>query len=208
MLNRYINLYFLRHLNNYDLINKFNYNNFYFIPCFTKLSLKLFLKGSLNSNFIKLYLKNFLLLYFYCFNILNCRLKFKKIRRRKLKSYKIKLFLNYSIMKKKILSSIFDFSFLLKKFARPFYFSNHTLQFSKSSGKLRTFYSKIIIFLPSLMLLDHKEHRFFRTFKKSKIFLMYTLKNFKDNMFYNFFKKQFFPNKNFLKNFLNIWYLI
>lgn len=208
MLNRYINLAFIYHLNNYDLANKFSYNTYYSLPFITKLSLKIFLKGILNSDFLRLYLKNFLLLYLFCFNILNCCIKFKKIRRRKLKSYKLKLFLSYTIMKKSLLRVIFDFFFLFKKFVRPFYFSNHSLNFSKKGGKLYFFNSKIITFLPSLMLLDHKEQRIFPTLKKSKIFLTIILKIFFKEKFYNFFQKYSLPNKNFLKNFLGIWYFI
>jgi|JI61114C2RNA_FD_contig_123_10732_length_2097_multi_7_in_1_out_2_3 hypothetical protein len=208
MLNHYVNFKFLNHLNNYDLVNKFNYTNYYIIPKFNKLSLNIFLKGALNSTFLNLYLKNFLLLYLYCCNVLNTELKFKKIRHRKLKSYKVKLFLSYSFMKKKILNVIYDFFFLVKKFVRPFYFSNHNNCFSSTSGKLCSFESKIITFIPSLMLLDHKEHRIFSLFKKSKIFLVFTLKNILTTSQYNFFLLQKKSNKNILKNFLLIWYLI
>ena len=208
MLHHPINLKFLSYLNNYDLLNKFNYNNYYIIPKFNKLTLKIFLKGALTSNFLNLYLKNFLLLYLYCCNILNTQLKFKKIRRRKLKSYKVKLLISFSYMKKKILNSIYNFIFLFKKFIRPFYFSNHNYQFSTSSGKLQSFISKIITFIPSLMLLDHKEHRIFPLFKKSKIFLSFTLKNILTTSTYNFFSPQKKYTKNFFKNFLLIWYLI
>jgi hypothetical protein len=208
MLHQYINLKFLSHLNAYDLINKFNYINYYIIPKYNKLTLKLFIKGSLTPNFLKLYLKNFLLLYLYCYNILNTKLKFKKIRKKKLKSYKVKLFLSYSFMQKSFLRSIFNFFFLFKKFLRPFYFSNHHFIFSSSSGKLLSSNSKIITFIPSLMLLDHKEHRMFPFFNKSKIFLTITLKNILTNSFYNFFLEQKKSTKNFLKNFLLVWYLI
>lgn len=203
----YNNLNFLNHLNNYDLLNKFNYNNYYIIPKFNKLTLKLYLKGTLNSNFLNLYLKNFLLLYFYCCNVLNTQLKFKKIRRRKLKSYRVKLFISYSYMKKKILKSIYNFFFLLKKFIRPFYFANHNFIFSKSSGKLISLNSKIITFLPSAMLFDHKEQRHFPLFKKSKIFLFFSLKIILTSFPYNFFFEQKKSTKNFLKNFLLIWCL-
>lgn len=208
MLYQSINLKFLNYLNNYDLVNKFNYNNYYIIPKFSKVTLKIFLKGSLNSNFLNLYLKNFLLLYLYCFNVLNTELKFKKIRRRKLKSYRVKLLISFSYMKKKILNSLYNFIFLFKKFIRPFYFSNHSSHFSHSSGKLKSFNSKIITLIPSLMLLDHKEHRIFPLFKKSKIFLSLTLKNILTTSLYNFFLIQKKSTKNFLKNFLLIWYLI
>jgi hypothetical protein len=208
MLNHPINLKFLNYLNNYDLLNKFNYNNYYVIPKFNKLTLKIFLKGALTSNFLNLYLKNFLLLYLYCFNILNTQLKFKKIRRRKLKSYKVKLLISFSFMKKKVLNSIYNFIFLFKKFIRPFFFSNQQYQFSTSSGKLQSFTSKLITFIPSLMLLDHKEHRIFPLFKKSKIFLSFTLKNILTTSTYNFFISQKKYTKKFFKNFLLIWYLI
>lgn len=208
MLHRQINLKFLSYLNNYDLLNKFNYNNYYIIPKFNKLTLKIFLKGALTSNFLNLYLKNFLLLYLYCCNILNTQLKFKKIRRRKLKSYKVKLLISFSYMKKKVLNSIYNFIFLFKKFIRPFYFSNHKYQFSIASGKLKFFTSKIITFIPSLMLLDHKEHRIFPLFKKSKIFLSFMLKNILTTSTYNFFLPQKKYDKKFFKNFLLIWYLI
>lgn len=207
MLNYYNNLHFLSHLNNYDLLNKFNYNNYYTIPKLKKITLKIYLKGTLNFIFLNLYLKNFLLLYLYCFSILNTRLKFKKLRRRKLKSYKVKLLISYSFMKKKLLNSIYNFFFLLKKFIRPFYFANQNFIFSCSSGKLDFMYSKIITFLPSTMLLDHKEHRNFPLFKKSKVFLIFSLKIFLTTLPYNFFVNQKKPTKNFLKNFLLTWCL-
>lgn len=203
-----INLKFLNYLNNYDLLNKFNYNNYYVIPKFNKLTLKIFLKGALTSNFLNLYLKNFLLLYLYCCNNLNTSLKFKKIRRRKLKSYKVKLLISFSFLKKKILQTIYNFLFLFKKFVRPFYFANHNYKFSAFSGKLHFFTSKIITFIPSSMLLDHKEQRIFPLFKKSKIFLSLTLKNILTTAQYNFFAIQKKYTKKFLKNFLLIWYLI
>ena len=129
MLNYYSNLQFLSHLNNYDLINKFNYNNYYIIPKFKKITLKIYLKGTLNATFLNLYLKNFLLLYLYCCHILDTKLKFKKHRRRKLKSYNVKLFISYSYMKKKLLTSIYNFFFFFKKLYDLFIFQIKILYF-------------------------------------------------------------------------------
>lgn len=207
MLSYSTNLQFLNHFNNYDLLNKFNYNNYYIIPKLKKITLKIYLKGTLNATFLNLYLKNFLLLYLYCCNILNTKLKFKKLRRRKLKSYKVKLFISYSYTKKKLLTSIYNFFFLFKKFIRPFYFSNQNFIFSSTSGKLNFIRSKIITFLPSNMLLDHKEHRNFPLLKKSKVFLFFSLKIILTSLPYNFFIPQKKPTKKFLKNFLLIWCL-
>lgn len=208
MLTRYVNTKFLSHLNNYDLINKFNYTNYYLIPQYVKISLKIFLKGALNFKFSNLYLKNFLLLYLFCFNILHSKLKFKKFRYRKLKSYSVKVFLGYFYTKKNLFSLVFNFFFYLKKFARPFHFSNGNYSFSHESGKRQVLISKIITFIPSLIILDHKEHRNFQTFKKSKIFLIFTLKSVFTNLFFNFFFKQKKFNKNFFKNFLLVWCFI
>lgn len=205
MFRPYSNLHFLSHLNNYDLVNKFNYKNFFIIPKYTKLSLKIFLKGALNSSFLNLYLKNFLLLYLYCFNVLSSKLVFKKLRRKKLKAYKVKLCLSYDVMKKKVLAFCFQIFFTIKKFSRPFYFANSPLHFSSISGKPKFFYSKLITFLPSLAILDHKEHRYFPLFKKSKIFLTFTLKNMSNNNFFNFFILKKNTNKECFKNFLLAW---
>lgn len=207
MFNYYNNFQFLSHLNNYDLQNKFNYTNYYTIPKLKKITLKIYLKGMLNSTFLNLYLKNFLLLYFYCCNVLNTELKFKKLRRKKLKSYKVKLLISYSYTKKKLFSSIYNFFFLFNKFIRPFYFANHNFLFSRNSGKLDFMYSKIITFLPSTMLLDHKEHRNFPLFKKSKVFLFFSLKIVLTTFPYNFFIIQKKATKSFLKNFLLLWCL-
>lgn len=207
---RYENLNFFYHLNSFDVLNKFSYNNYYLIPKIDKISLKIFLKGAITPNFLNLYLKNFLLLYLYCFDILCINLNFLKQnnKKKRIKLQKAKLVIHYSIMKKKILFSIFNFFFLFKKFARPFFFSRYPFIFSSGSGKL--FYNtiKIITFLPSLMLIDHKEHRIFPTFKKSKIFLTLTIKTFLTSIFYNFFINKKKLTKNYLKNFLLIWYFI
>lgn len=209
MFQKYINLKFLNNLNYCDLLQKFNYKTYYIIPKLNKLTLKIYLKGSLNTIFLNLYLKNFLLLYFFCFNLISSSLKFKKIRRRKLKSYSVKLWLSYSFTKKKILSSIFNFFFLFKKFLRPFYFSNKLQTHSFFSGRLKTLTSKIITFIPGLMLLDHKEQRFFPYFKKSKIFLVLNITNFISLNFYNYFILEVKQNtKYFLKNFLMLWCLL
>lgn len=202
---RYQNFQFLHYLNYIDLLNKFTSNNYYLIPSITKISLKIFLKGLLNSNFINLYLKNFLLLYLFCSNNIFTKVKFiKNKNKNKLKTFKINIILYYSFMKKKIYFSIFNFFFLFKKFIRPFFFSKYPLNYSFYSGKLLYFLIKIIIFVPSFILLDYKEHRIFSTFKKSKIFLTLTIKYFSIK-FNNFF----LPNKKitskFLKNFLLIW---
>ncbi len=117
---RYTNLKFLNHLNSLDLLNKFNYNNYYSIPFFTKISFQLFLQGLITPSLLNLYLKNFLLLYFYCFNIIFAKIKFLKNKNKQLKSFKINIILYYSIMKKKIFLSIFNLFFLFKKFMRPF----------------------------------------------------------------------------------------
>lgn len=123
---RYENFKFLNHLNSIDLLNKFLYTNFYIIPNFNKISLQIFLKGILNSNFINLYLKNFLLLYLYCFNNIFSKIKFlkNKNKKKKIKLTRINIILYYSFMKKKIYFSIFNLFFLFKKFIRPFFFQN------------------------------------------------------------------------------------
>lgn len=208
MLYQYTNLKFLTHLNSCDLLNKFNYINYYTIPKIDKLTLKMYIKGFLNSNFFNLYLKNFLLLYLYCCNVLCCKLKFKKIRRRKSKEYKVNLFISYDFFKKKIIVSMYNFFFLFKKFIRPFYYSNQNFVFSPFSGKLKHILSNVITFIPSLMLLDHKEHRKFPLFKKSKVFLTFSLRIPLTLFRYNFFIAQQKPTKKFLKNFLLFWCLI
>lgn len=204
---RYNNLKFLNHLNSIDILNKFIYNNYYKIPYFNKISLKIFLKGLLLPNLINLYLKNFLLLYLYCYNIAFTKLKFFKIKNKKIKNFKINIILYYSIMKKKIYFSIFNLFFLFKKFLRPFFFSKYPSNYSYSSGKLLHFYIKIIIYLPSSMLLDYKEYKNFFNFKKSKVFLTLTLKFILSIVFYNFFISDKKIKYNFLKNFLLIWLL-
>lgn len=206
---RYENFKFLNHLNSIDLLNKFMYTNFYIIPNINKISLKIFLKGILTSNFINLYLKNFLLLYLYCFNNIFSKIKFyknkNKNRNKKFKISKINIILYYSFMKKKIYFSIFNLFYLFKKFIRPFFFSKYPLNYSLSSGKFLFFLLKIIIFIPSFIILDYKEHRIFSTFKKSKIFLTLSLKYFIFTYFYNFFlPSKKITSKN-LKNFLLIW---
>jgi hypothetical protein len=202
---RYENLKFLNYLNSLDLLNKYNYINYYLIPFFDKISLKIFLKGLVTPNLINIYLKNFLLLYLYCFNFIYSKIKFIKQKKKKLKTFKINILLYYSIMKKKIYFSIFNFFFLFKKFIRPFFFSQFPLKYSFSSGKLIFFYIKVIIFIPSFILLDFKEHRIFSTFKKSKIFLTLTLKCLVTTVFYNFFIKIKKIKQKILKNFLLIW---
>lgn len=202
---RHQNLKFLNHLNSIDLLNKLISNNFYTIPKINKISLKIFLKGILNSNFLNLYLKNFLLLYFYCFNNIFTHIKFPKFKNKKIKISKINIILYYSFMKKKIYLSIFNFFFFFKKFIRPFSFSIYPLNYSFSSGKFLFFLFKIIIFIPSFVLLDYKEHRFFPTFKKSKIFLTLTFQYFISSPFYNFFINSKKITSKFLKNFLLVW---
>jgi hypothetical protein len=204
-MSRYENLKFLNYLNSIDLLNKFSYTNYYIIPFFNKISFKIFLKGLLTPNLINSYLKNFLLLYLYCFNIIFSKIKFFKNKNKKLKIFKINIILYYSIMKKKIYLSIFNLFFLFKKFIRPFFFSKYPFNYSYYSGKLFYFYIKFIIFIPSLILLDYKEHRIFSIFKKSKIFLTLTLKYLISTSLYNFFIKFKILKPIFFKNFLLIW---
>lgn len=208
MLQPYINLKFLDYLSKYDLSQKFMYKTYFLIPKYAKINLKIYLKGFLNENFLNTYLKNFLLLYFFCFNLLSTKLKFKRIRRRKLKSYKVKLLINYFIMKKKILFFVHNLFFYLKKFLRPFYFSNKSMTHCYKTGKLKALNSKIITLLPGLILLDHKERRFFPHLKKSKVFLTFTLYKPLFSELYNFFIPLTTITKNFLKNFLLVWHLL
>ena len=207
---RYENFNFISHLNFLDLSQKFLIINYYVIPKFNKITLKLFLLGTLTSNFLNLYLKNFLLLYLYCFNPLYTKLNFlnNKVNKKQIKLHKIHLILSYSFMKKKILFSIFNFIFIFKKFARPFFFSKHPFFFSTFSGKLFSFNIKIITFIPSTLLIDYKEQRVFPYLKKSKFFLSLIITIFLSHKFFNFFIKPFETTKNFLKNFLLIWYFI
>lgn len=202
---RYENFNFLNHLNSFDLLNKFLYNNYYIIPNINKISFKIFLKGLINSNFLNLYLKNFLLLYLYCSNNIFTKIKFiKQKQKKKIKTFKINIILYYSFMKKKIYFSIFNLFFLFKKFVRPFFFSKYPINYSFTSGKIKSFLIKVIVFVPSFILLDYKEHRIFSTFKKSKIFLTITIKYFFRN-FFNFFIYNKKITFQYLKNFLLIW---
>ncbi len=199
------NFKFLNHLNSFDLLNKFNYINYYSAPFFTKISFQVFLQGLLAPSLINLYLKNFLLLYFYCFNTIFAKIKYTINKNKQLKNFKINIILYYSIMKKKIYFSIFNLFFLFKKYIRPFLYSKYPLNYSFSSGKLLYFYIKFILFIPSFMLLDYKEHYAFSTFSKSKIFLTLTLKYLISTGFYNFFAASKKINSQVLKNFLLIW---
>ena len=208
MLFRYTNLNFLKFINHYDLINKYSYKNFYLIPYYTKLSFKIFLKGLFNLKTFKKYLINFLLLYFCCFNFPQTSLKLFKLKNRKQRIYKVKLFLNYYVMKKKILLTIYNLFFLFNKFIRPFFFSIQKNNFSIFGGKLFFCNIKIIVFLPQTLLVDSNEQKFLKFLKKSKIFLTISLKNIVQKKYCNFFFDNLIINKKFLKNFLLIWYLI
>lgn len=207
MLIRHTNFKFLIFLNHCDIINKYRYKNFYTIPYYTKLSFKIFLKGSFNKKLFKKYLDNFLLIYFFCFNSPKTNFKLARIKKKKIKAYKVKLFLNYSIMKKKILLSIYNLFFIFNKNSYPFFFSSQIFTFSKFSGKLFYNQIKIITFLPHNVFLDSFEQRYISFLKNSKIFLTFTLKNILTSVYFNFYKKPFILNKNFLKNFLLIWCL-
>lgn len=128
---RYENFNFITHLNFLDVSQKFLIINYYLIPKFNKITLKLFLLGTLTSNFLNLYLKNFLLLYLYCFNSLNTKLDVLKnnYNKKYIKAHKLHLIISYSFMKKKIIFSIFNFIFIFKKFARPFFFFKNSFSF-------------------------------------------------------------------------------
>ncbi len=208
MLFRRINFNFLVYLNHYDLIHKNLYSNYYLIPVIDKISLKIFFKGFFNKKLFKKYINNLLLILLFCFNFANTNIKLSKYKNRKKRVYKVKLFLNYNIMKKKKLLSIYNFFFLLNKFPRPFFFSKQNLIFSKFSGKLCFNNIKIITFLPYTILIDSIEQRYFKILKKSKVFLTFTLKNILTLLRYNFFVEKSIITKNFLKNFLFIWSLI
>ncbi len=208
MLIRHTNLKFLFFLNHYDLINKYRYKNFYVIPFYTKLSFKIFLKGFFNKKLFKKHLDNFLLIYFFCFNSPQTHLKLSRIKKKKIKTYKVKLFLNYSIMKKKILLSIYNLFFIFIKTSYTFFFSIQAFIFSKFSGKLFYNQIKIITFLPHNVYVDSFEQRYISFLQNSKIFLTFTLKNILTLVYYNFYKKPLLINKNFLKNFLLLWCLI
>lgn len=208
MFSRYVNLQYLRHLNFFDLLNKFCYTSYYLIPQFNKISFKIFLKGFFNFKFFKKYVSNFLLLYFFCFNFPQTMFKLSRIKNRRVRKYKVKLILNYSIMKKKILLNIHNFFFLFNKFARPFFFSNQNFIFSKFGGKLYYSYVKIITFLPNFMLIDSLEQKYLPFLKKSKIFLTFTLKNILTFFSFNFFIDYSHVNKDFLKNVLFVWCLV
>lgn len=200
-----VNLNYFLHINYYDLLNKYLYKNFYIIPKLNKLSLKIFLKGALNTKFFKNYIRNFLLLYFFCYNFSYTQIILTRIKNRKLKKFKIKLFLNYSIMKKGILLSVFNLFFIFNKYIRPLFFSTHNFIFSKFSGKLIYFNIKIIVFLPYISLFDSLEKQKLFFLKKSKIFLTFVLKNYVSLNNYNFFKSKILINKAYLKNFLLFW---
>lgn len=208
MLVRRLNLKFIVFLNQYDLLQKYCYTNFYAISFFDKISLKIFFKGFFNKKLFKKYTNNLLLLLLFCFNLPQTNFKLSKLKNRKRRVFKVKLFLNYNIMKKKILLSIYNFFFLFNKFPRPFFFSNQNFIFSKFSGKLFFTKTKIITLIPFVSLVDSFEQRYFKIIKKSKIFLTFSLKNILTLKMYNFFLNNSKFEKNYLKNFLFIWYLI
>ena len=206
MLFRYNNLKFLLILNFYDLIHKYLYFNFFLIPKVTKLSFKIFLKGFFNLKFFKKYLSNFLLLYFFIFNIPYVTLKLFKVKKRKSKLYKIKLFLNYFLMQKRVLLTMYTLYMFFFKHARPLFFKSVFL-FSRFSGKLYSINIKIITFLPYTILFDKLEQKFVKFFKNSKIFLTFFLKNILTTSILNFFSTNSIVHKNYLKNILLFWCL-
>lgn len=208
MLVQRINFKFLFFFNHYDLLQKYCYNNFYVIPVFNNLSLKIFLKGFFNKKLFRKYTNNILLILLFCFNFPETNIKLSKLKNRKRRIYKVKLFINYNIMKKKILLSIYNFFFILNKFTKPFFFSKHSFIFSKYSGKLFFNNIKIITTIPFISLIDSFELRYFKLLKNSKIFLTFSLKNILTIKMYNFFLNNNIFDRNYLKNFLFIWHLI
>ena len=207
MFQRYINFRFLENLNRYDLIHQNMYTSYYIVPQYTDISFKIFLKGFFNFKLFRKYLINFLLLYFFCFNFPITKFKLKKIKNRKRRIYKVKLFLNYIITKKKIFLTIFNLFFIFNNFARSFFFFKQHFIFSKFIVKLLFINYKIIIFLPYSMLFDHVEQSRINFFKKSKIFLTCSLKNNLAVYFYDFFYN--IPlDKFFFKNISFFWCLL
>ena len=204
---QHTNFQFIAYINYYDLVNKFAYKNFYFIPKPCRLSLAIFLKGRFTLKLFQLCLTSFLLLYFFCYSLPLVRFVAAKLPNRKKREYKTKVLITYVFMKKKLLLSIFNLFFLFTKFIRPFFFSCQRITFSKTNGKAIYSPKKLIIFLPQNLIVDSADHRCLRFFEKFKVFLSVTVKSVITFCMFNFFAKTVVVTKKNLKNFLLIWRL-
>lgn len=202
-MHKQINYNFSIHLNNYDLLNKFNFKSIYEFPSYNKIELKTFIKENSIEKTTRLQLESFFL--FYILGLNNIYLKFNYITQsaKYLRSTLIKSEVKSIVLKQLMFDFLFNFYLLLNKFFRSCILSKSPLIFSKS-GKPKNKNFNLISYFPGDLLLEKRE-QILINFNELKVFICFNLTqpiiyfSNKRNI------KNFNLNLNFFKNVFPFW---
>lgn len=190
-------------LNNYDLINKFNFKSIYELPHYTKIESKIFIK---NSSLIKVTdLQMQSIYYYYLLGLINVYLKFNYVALNsvaRLRSVSIESEIKSKISRHLLFDFLFNYYLILNKISRSFILLQDFSYISKKSGKLNLF--NLMFYIPANTLIEKREQLVI-SFDDLKIFILCQIQQ-PTLYFYNKKKnKNFQFNSLYFKNIFPFW---
>ena len=191
-------------LNNYDLLNKFNFKSVYEFPIYDKIELKTFIKDSSLGKITQLQIESFF--FYYILGLTNTFLKFKYIAQSAgyLRSVLIESEMKSIVLKHLILDFLFNFYLILNKTSRSCTTSESFLIFSKTSGKPLYKKFNLISYFSGDLLVEKREQKLIN-FNDLKVFICFTL--IQPILYYYKNNKKFNFNLFFFKNIFPFWTL-
>lgn len=160
-----------KYLNNYDLLNKFNFKSIYEIPSYKKIEVKSFIKEKSLLQITQLQLKTIFFYYTLGFNNIFLNLNYKAANTStRFRSISIESDIKANVTKNLTLDFLFNLYFILSKVSRPFVLSQHKTSFSKKSGKSNFNVCNLTFYLPPTLLLENREQALVK-FKDFKFFI-------------------------------------
>lgn len=200
-----INYNSCKYLNNYDLINKFNFKSIYEIPSYNKIEIKNFAKDSSLSKITELQTKSIFL--YYLLGLLHISLKFNFVAlsaATRLRSVSIESTIQSRVVKHLLLDFLFNYYLILNKLSSSFILYEDSFLISKSHGKPKLKKFNLISYIPANALIETREQVSIK-FDDLKIFIFCQIKQPVLYFYKNKKNKKFKFNLLYFKNIFPFW---
>lgn len=192
-------------LNNYDLINKFNFKSIYELPNYNTIEIKNFIKNSSLVKVTELQMQS--LFFYYLLGMFCVSLQFNYVALNsaaRLRSVSIESKIKTKVLKYLILDFLFNYYLILNKLPRSFVLFQDFYSISNFSGKPKSKYFNLISYLPANTLIENREQVLIK-FDDLKIFIFCQVHQ-PILYFYNKKKnKNFNFNSLYFKNIFPFW---
>jgi hypothetical protein len=173
-MNKQINYNTFTLLNNYDLLNKFNFKSIYEFPAHKTAEFKTFLKDGSLAKVTQLQVESFFFFYLLGLNNIHLDLNYVASSTGRSRSVLVESNIKSKILKQGLSDFLFNFYLIINKSSRSFVVSENSLITSEKSGKPVNKKFNVISYLPANLLVEKREQVLIN-FNDLKIFICFEI---------------------------------